>query len=85
MYMDDSIDLIDSFSGVVTSRDGDEDTMKLPRRCLTIYRLSHWVIRLFPLCSVKVLHPAHIMELHRQSWRPPKTTTVPWMSTTRSD
>ena len=42
--MDDSIDLIDSFSGVATSRDGDEDTMKLPRGCLTINTLRDTII-----------------------------------------
>ena len=59
LNMDDSVEGIDLFSGVAASRDSNGDAMQLPPGCLAIYTLSHWVIRSFPLCGVKVkvLHP----------------------------
>ena len=42
--MDDSIELIDLFSGVATSRDSSGYAMYLPRGCLVIETISHWVI-----------------------------------------
>ena len=33
---------------------------------------KHYVMRSFPLCGVKVLHPAQIIELDRQPCRRPK-------------
>ena len=53
------------------------------------YTLSHWVIRSFPLCGVKVLHPAQ-----NDLSRPPAMATakkqnnkktIPWLSSPRSD
>ena len=54
--MGDSIELIDLFSGVTTSRDSNGCTMKLTRGCLTVFTLSHWVIRPSPVYGVKVVH-----------------------------
>ena len=36
---------------------------------------KHYVIRSFPLCGVKVLHPERMISLDRQLWRPPKQKT----------
>ena len=33
---------------------------------------AHYVIRSFPLCRVRVFHPARLIQLDRQPWRPPK-------------
>ena len=52
----------------------------LPETAMGLYYVTaswvpyhkHYVIRSFPLWGVKVLHPAHMIELDRQLPRPPK-------------
>ena len=65
--MDDSIELIDLFSAnsVATSRDSNGYAMYVTASWVPYhiqrYTLSHWVIRPFPPCVVKVLHPAQLI------------------------
>ena len=68
--MDDDVELIDMFSGVATSGDSNGVTMKLPRGC-HIITTTRYMIRPFPLCGVKVLHPAQ-----NGLTRPPDTVTA---------
>ena len=78
MHMDDSVRRIGLFSGVANSRDSHGYTT-YQGNCLggalpyTRYTLSHWVIRSFLLRRVEVLHPARMIKLGRQPWRPSKT------------
>ena len=73
---------------MVTSRDSNGVTMQLPHGCLTIYTLSHWVIRAFPLSGVKVFHPAQMLLTRPPARRPPKRTElkkVSRLSSSRND
>ena len=73
------------FSGVATSRDSNWYTKNVTVSWVPYHTLSHWVIRSFPSCGVKVLHPAQ-NDLPRPSATatapPPKKKKryVPWSS-----
>ena len=64
MHMDDSVELIDFLSGVVTSGDSNGVTLY---EITALWVHKHYVIRPFFLCGEKVLNPALT--------RPPKQKT----------
>ena len=61
LHAGDSVEWLGSFSGVATSRDSNGYTLYNSLMGALPYKLSHWVIRSFPLYGVKVLHPAQMI------------------------
>ena len=62
----------------------------LLRNCLVgALPYSHYVMRSFPLCGVRVLHPAHYdiqyLDNHYGDRKKRNKKTVPWLSSSRSD
>ena len=72
------------FSGVATPETAVGITMKLSSGCLTIFTLQY-VMRSFPLCGVRVLHPAQydlsitIMVTAKKE----EKNGTPWLSSSR--